>query len=120
MYAYNGITGPDSFGTGGRTGATSGTGQNFGLNGSNSGGNIYVPEGYITNSALNGSTTFANKTLASLGLTLGTYTYFKTSDGTLAATVTVVPEPGTLALLSTSLLPLGTLLMRRKRQQRNG
>src|ERR1700744_1850885 len=63
------------FGNGGFTLARSGSGDNVGFR-ANGGGmyEIFVPHNYVSDTALFGSATYDNATLASLGLTPGTYT----------------------------------------------
>lgn len=84
---YSGtITYPTSIGTGG-AGVTSNTGSTFGILGGGSGRTLYVPTGYISNTVINGSSTYANQTIAGMGLTPGTYTW---SWGTGGNTSTLV------------------------------
>lgn len=67
------ITGPSSFGSGGVTFASSGTGDLVGFETNTSFGNfIIVPLGYVSGSALSDSATYNNATFASLGVTPGT------------------------------------------------
>ena len=68
-----------------------------------------VYDGEQTSSSING---FYFPPLNRIGLML--LTKFEEKDFTVAA----VPEPGTLALLSTTLLPLGSLLMRKRRRSK--
>lgn len=95
------FTGPLNFGSssGNRT-ANSGTGDKFGVDVFTF-LNVYVPAGY-TGGALSGTSTFANVSFASIGLTPGTYTY-SWGSGRTADSITVnignvaaVPEPGTM------------------------
>jgi hypothetical protein len=72
---YSGtITYPPTFGGGG-TGVTSNTGSAFGILPGGSGRLLYVPSGYTSNSVISGTSTYANTTIAGMGLTLGTYTW---------------------------------------------
>jgi hypothetical protein len=74
IQAYKAISGPTSFGsTGTFTIASSGTGDEVGVNGSI--GNLFVPAGYVSGNPLSDTSTFNNTTLAGLGVTPGTYTY---------------------------------------------
>jgi hypothetical protein len=99
---YTGLTGPASFGTGGGTILSSGTGDNFGVTGAD--GLLSVPTGYVSFTSLSDTGVFDNATLSSLGMTTGTYTYTWGTGGldhTLtvqigpAGSVTAVPEPST-------------------------
>ena len=97
---YTGLTGPANFGPGGTTFATSGSGNKFGVffNGAFF---LAVPAGYISGTALAGTSTYAGKSLGALGATPGTYIY-AWGSGATADSLTVqlglaAPEPGTLA-----------------------
>ncbi len=67
---------------------------------------MLVPTGYVSGTALSGSSTYDGMTIAGLGLTPGTYTY---SSGTgadadsLTVNVGAVPEPSSLALATAAL-----------------
>jgi hypothetical protein len=78
---------------------SSGTGDTFGI-GIGSGGlpALYVPFGYKPGSSLSGSSTFSGRTLASMGLTPGTYQYTWSSDS-LTVKIGTVPEPSTWAMM---------------------
>jgi hypothetical protein len=115
--AYSSASGPSNFGPGLLTGASSGSGDIFGVSGSL----IGVPEPYISGTTLSGSATWGGgATFSSLGLTVGTYTWRWGSGADADSLVinigTPVPEPVSLALLSTGLLGLmGCAVVRRKR-----
>ncbi len=70
---WQGISGPTSFGPGGQAFATSVTGTVVGIVGVN--GSIRLPQGYVSGTPMQATGTWSNRTLASLGLTNGTYTY---------------------------------------------
>ena len=70
---YTGITGPTSFGSGGTFEANTNSGDFVGIFGRT--GNIDVPQGYVSGTALSDSMTFNNATFASLGVTPGTYVW---------------------------------------------
>lgn len=66
---------PTSFGTiGGSPTSTSGNYVGI-LPGTVTDRSIVVPVGYVSGNQLNNTSTFGNKTLSSMGLTPGTYTY---------------------------------------------
>ena len=72
---YSGtITYPASFGTS-NVAVTSNTGSTFGILPGGSGRLLYVPSGYVSNTNISGTSTYANKTIAEAGLTPGTYTW---------------------------------------------
>jgi hypothetical protein len=74
---YGFVNGP-AFGTGDIDNANSGSGD---LVGALFGYYIIVPNGYVSNSPLSDTATYDNATLASLGLTPGTYVW-TWGDGT--------------------------------------
>ncbi len=115
------ISGPATFGAGDRTGASSGAGDPFALNEFTT--LLYVPRGYVSGSSLSGSANFADATLASLGITPGTYVY-RWGSGADADTFEIdvaggaVPEPSTWAMM---LVGFGSLCLagyKRGREQR--
>jgi hypothetical protein len=72
---YSGtITYPFIFGTS-SVGVTSNTGSTFGILPGGSGRLLYVPSGYVSNTNISGTSTYANTTIAGAGLTPGTYTW---------------------------------------------
>ncbi|CAM3164551.1 hypothetical protein SPAN111604_07820 [Sphingomonas antarctica] len=76
LSAYTGLTGPASFGSGRFTNADSGSSNAFGLNASSFGSPyIFVPLGYLSGTSLVSRATFLNQTIATLGLTAGSYIY---------------------------------------------
>jgi hypothetical protein len=94
---FDGITGPVSFGPGAtNVPGTTGAGDVVGINGNQ--GSIAVPNSYASGSALSGTATYSNTTLATLGLTPGLYMYTWGSGASAdSATVDIVastPEPG--------------------------
>jgi hypothetical protein len=110
---YTGLTGPVSFGTGDFFSSSSGSGDILGVVG-NSGSVpvIFVPDGYVSGSPLSGSSTYDGQTLASLGLTRGTYVY-TWGSGADADSLTVnigaaaTPEPATWAMMLLGFAGLG-------------
>ena len=113
---YNGITGPTSFGSGGVFLANLGSGDWVTLQDPSSG--LWVPQGYVSGTALSSSDTWNNATFASLGLTPGTYEWTWGNGGanqnfTLIIGGTTVPDGGTtISLLGCALL--GLAVLRRK------
>ena len=108
---YTGVSGPTSFGIGGQTLASSGTGGLVGINGQNF--RLEVPQGYISGTALSSSATYNGQTFATIGITPGTSTW-TWGSGANADSLTVqtgpvaaVPEPGSALA---GLLALGVCL----------
>ena len=104
LSGYQGITGPATFGSGARTNASQGSGNQFAINGSGNGfggtPTLFVPQGY-SGGQLSATDTYSNATFVSLGLTPGTYTWTwgigATADSLTVqiGTAAVVPEPST-------------------------
>jgi hypothetical protein len=104
VYTGN-ITGPTSFGPGGLFSATSGTSTapnntNAGIDGADH--ELFVPGGYGAGSPFTVSSTWANTTIAGLGLTPGSYTWTWGSGGNAdSLTLNVaVPEPASMTLFA--------------------
>jgi len=105
-------TGPSTFGTTTtQILATSGTGMGFGFVFNIPGGplpRVFVPVGYNSGTALSGTSTWANTSIAAMGLTPGTYVWNWTVTGGAAESVTLiinaVPEPATIGLAALGLL----------------
>jgi len=85
---------------------------------------FFLPEAYVSGSALSGSSTYTGQTLASLNLNVGTYTYVA---GTESVTVTVtaavaspVPVPAlpnwTIALLGLMIAGLAMVFLGQRRK----
>ena len=110
---YAGFTGPTSFGSGGPLNANTGSGDFVGMRGGL--GNLFVPQGYVSGAALSDSMTFNNATLASLGVTPGTYVWtwgtgLENQNFTLVIESAGVPDSGsTVSLLGCGLLGLAAL-----------
>lgn len=110
---WSGIIGPQSIGPGGRTVASSNSGELTGIFGQPH--VLYVPTGYISNSTLSGTSTWSNTTITNLGLTSGTYiwTWGSGADAdAFTVNVAAVPEPASFAVV---MLPATLALVRRKR-----
>ena len=113
---FSGITGPTSFGSGGFSFPSSGSGDIVGISGFF--GRLVVPLNYASNTALSDSMTFNNASFASLGVTPGTYVWtwgtgLPNQNFTLIIGGAGVPDGGsTVSLLSFALL--GLAAFRRK------
>jgi hypothetical protein len=87
---YSGtITYPFIFGTS-AVGVTTSSGQTFGILPGGSGRLLYVPSGYVSNTNISGTSTYANKTIAEAGLTPGTYTWSWGSGSNASSLVMVI------------------------------
>jgi len=87
---YSGtITYPFTFGDGG-AGVTLTTGSTFGILPGGSGRLLYVPLGYVSNTVISGSSTYGGQTIASMGLTPGTYTWSWGSGGNASTLVMTI------------------------------
>ena len=94
---YFGLTGPTKFGSGGEIFANSGSGQPVGLTNFAAAGDLVVPAGYASGSALSDTTTWDNQTFTTLGVTPGTYEWTWGSGAnqnfTLDIETVAVPAP---------------------------
>jgi|SRR5215831_17255373 len=111
---YGGFTGPTSFGSGGGFLADTGSGDFVVMQGFQF--LLAVPQGYVSGSALSDSMTFNNQTLASMGVTPGTYEWTWGDGGAnqnFTLVIGAVPDGGTtISLLGCALL--GLAVLRRK------
>jgi hypothetical protein len=113
--AYTGFTGPTNFGSGVEFFANSGSGALVAI--ADSDGLLFVPQGYVSNTALSSSATWNNATFASLGVTPGTYEWtWGTGTGLANQNFTLiiggpgVPDGGsTVSLLGFALFGLAAL-----------
>jgi hypothetical protein len=113
---YLGMSGPSSFGTGGTTDASSGTGSIIGLYGYF--GDLVLPYGYTSETPISVSATYDNATFASLGVTPGTYvwTWGTGPDQSFTLEIGATPLPAALPLFATGLGVMSLLGWRRKRK----
>ena len=111
--AYSGLfTGPTNFGSGGLFSANTGSGDFVGIHVLN--GLLFVPQGYVSGSALSDSMTFNSATFATLGVTPGTYVWSwgtgPNQNFTLIIGGAGVPDGGsTASLLGCALVGLAAL-----------
>jgi hypothetical protein len=109
------IAGPANFGSGHSFFATSGSGDMVEM--AKFAGVMDVPLNYVSGAALSGTSTFANRTLASMGLTEGTYvwTWGSGADAdSYTLNVGAVPEPCSAG--AAAVVGIGLLARRRKRK----
>ena len=114
--AYRGFSGPFSFGSGSDTFASRSSGDFVGINNWDETTSIlWVPRGYVSGDLLSSSSTYTNATLASLGVTPGTYIWrwgngLENQKFTLIIGGVGVPDGGTaISLLGCALLGLAAL-----------
>jgi len=121
---YTGPSGPASFGNGDRNGSTFGTGDFVAFDASLNGPpSVLLPQGYVSGTELDGSAVWYG-TLASLGVTPGTYTWTWGTAPEQSFTIlavgssTPVPEPAALGTFGLGMLLTGGFLTLRRRGQR--
>lgn len=105
------------FGTGGATLASSFSGDILGIVSSGTPA-LRVPSAYVSGDPLSSTTTWNSATLASLGITQGTYTWSWGSGAnadTATITVSAVPEPGTWLFLASAASSGAVVAWRRHR-----
>jgi hypothetical protein len=113
---YSGLTGPTSFGSGSISIASTGSGDFVGIDGFQQ--QLFVPQGYVSGTALSDNAIYDNATFASLGVTPGTYkwtwgTGLPNQNFTLIIGRAGVPDGGsTVSLLGCALLGLAALRRR--------
>lgn len=109
---YLTLVGPTTFGTGGATVSDSTSGDQFGII---VGGVLAVPNGYVSNTPLFGTSTYNGASFNSLGMVPGTYVWTWGQGESFTLFVgDVIPEPAT-ASICTVLSFAGLLLCRRRR-----
>ncbi|KQS02185.1 hypothetical protein ASG11_15505 [Sphingomonas sp. Leaf357] len=110
------VSGPTVFGSNFQVTATTASGSLIAVNGMNQ--TVQLLAAYTSNSFISGTATFANQTLASLGLTLGSYVYRLPNDtltvniGPVAA---AVPETATWAMMIAGFGMMGAAMRTRRR-----
>lgn len=118
---YTGSSGPTNFGSGGFASPISTSGDGVGIIGNPAYYGftvLWVPQGYVSETALTSDATLANASFASLGVTPGTYTW---TWGTGAdqsftlTTMTAVPEPAALGMFGFGALLIGAFVGLRRR-----
>jgi hypothetical protein len=114
---WGGVTGSAVFGSGSQTFATTNTGNNAGIGTYSSGFVLFLPQTYVSGASMSGTSTYTGKTLADLGMTVGTYNWTWGSGanaGTAQLTISAVPEPSTYALAAIATSVMAYLARRRK------
>ena len=106
-------TGPTSFGSGGYTSATTGTGDAVAIViGAFDVPLLFVPTGYVSGTALSDTAIYDNASFASLGATPGTYVWRWGSTADQSFTLVIsnavgVPEPAALGMFGFGVLLIG-------------
>ena len=109
---YGTPSGPSTFGSGGTTLSDSTTGDQFGMIGGNV---LAVPNGYVSNTPLFGTSTYNGASFNSLGMVPGTYVWTWGQGESFTLFIgAAIPEPAT-ASICTALSLAGLLLSRRRR-----
>jgi PEP-CTERM motif len=117
---YKGVDGPTSFGTGGQTEATAGSGDLVGVFAVSAFATspiVLFPRDYMSGTSLTGSSVFENQSLESLGLDVGQHIY-TWGSGADADSLTInvsVPEPSTWAMMGLGFAALGLAGFTRRR-----
>jgi hypothetical protein len=114
VYNSLAITGPLSFGSGSGALASSGSGDLVGIFAF--GPSVNVPEGYVSGTLLSDSTTYNGATLASLGVTPGTYVWTWGTGANQNFTLQIGPAgvPDTGSTIGLLILALAALFFARR------
>lgn len=108
------FTGPHSFGSGIFSFPSSGTGPAFQFTNPTGGGSaLIVPDTYVSGTPFTDTSVYTGATIASLGMTPGTYTW-TWNGGADSLVLNVVPEPGSVALLAAGAMALLATRCRRR------
>ena len=109
-------SGPTSFGSGGLTPASSGSGDMVGTGADCSGSDcdrfLSVPRGYVSGTFLSNSATWSGKTFATLGVTPGTYVWTWGTGANQNFTLEIPPTPGPPVISTSPATLIGTFSAR--------
>jgi collagen type VII alpha len=84
------MTFPSTFGTSGSYPPPSDSGSTFGIIGGGPSRTLLVPDGYTSGSTISGTVTYANTTIAGMGLNSGTYVWSWGSGGSASTVVMTI------------------------------
>lgn len=107
------ISGPTPLGTGGISSPDSSSGDKFGV----ASRSLTLPQSYVSGTALSGTSTFLNTSIADLGFSADSFEFTwgtgPTADS-LTLNIGAVPEPSSYAIVAGSLCLLARFRMRKK------
>ena len=93
--------------------ATTFSGDNFGFQNFLGTEELFVPDGYVSGSPLSGSSFHQGESLASIGLTSGSYGFTIPSGDSVTLNISAIPEPTSAVLLCCGLC--GSVFVFRRR-----